>query len=307
MTAYDDAWKKKVSDNVKQSNYFINLKKLSNQKKELYYQSPKQCLKCNQVLSYEKRHNKFCGSICSGSTSLGRKHSTETKLKISNSVKNSEIFHINNKLNRTYTTILSEKICPICKNKFLSYKGIFCSHECHFQDQRNGYLFSKKGKKGGYQQGSGRGKSGWYKGIFCNSTYELAWVIYNLEHNILFERNNQGFIYIHENKKYKYYPDFIQNNEYIEIKGFLRPNDKSKFEQFPHPLKILYGKDIKVHIDYCKHKYGYHFEELYEGNPHNTKLNKCVICGKPAKLKCCSQKCAGILVSKLKIGAPCEN
>jgi len=38
---------------------------------------------------------------------------------------------------------------------------------------------------GGYQKKSGRGKWGWYKGFWCDSSYELAYVIYNLDHNIV--------------------------------------------------------------------------------------------------------------------------
>ena len=32
---------------------------------------------------------------------------------------------------------------------------------------------------GGYIPKSGVGKGGWYKGVWCDSTYELVWVIYN--------------------------------------------------------------------------------------------------------------------------------
>ena len=45
-----------------------------------------------------------------------------------------------------------------------------------------GYL---KGKTGGIREGAGRSKSGWYKGYYCNSSYELAWVIYSLDNNKL--------------------------------------------------------------------------------------------------------------------------
>ena len=34
---------------------------------------------------------------------------------------------------------------------------------------------------GGYRRGSGRGKSGWYKNYWCDSTYELCWLIYQLD------------------------------------------------------------------------------------------------------------------------------
>ena len=39
---------------------------------------------------------------------------------------------------------------------------------------------------GGKRHGSGRGKKGWYKGYYCDSTWELAWVIYQLDHGVKF-------------------------------------------------------------------------------------------------------------------------
>ena len=42
----------------------------------------------------------------------------------------------------------------------------------------------KKVGGGGYRKGSGRRKKGWYKGFWCDSSWELAWVIYQIEHDI---------------------------------------------------------------------------------------------------------------------------
>ena len=49
----------------------------------------------------------------------------------------------------------------------------------------------------------------------------LAWVIYNLDHDIQFKRNFKAFEYLYENKIHKYYPDFIIDDVYYEIKGRL--------------------------------------------------------------------------------------
>lgn len=305
---YGQEWKDKLSISVKQSEYCITRKNENEQKKIEYNANPKLCLKCKIPIQYEKRNNKFCSSACNASFhTKGKIRTIETRNKISNSLKNSEIFkdsnkrtiinRITNRSDKKYHS--SIKICPICNNQFFGY-GVFCGKLCYLKDVSSGYIYGTKPKSGGYRQGSGRGKSGWYKGIFCNSSYELAWVIYNLEHNIPFQRNNKGFNYLYKGKEYKYYPDFIMpENNYIELKGFLTDKDKAKIESFPHNLKILYGTDIKIELNYVKEKYGIHFISLYEGNPHNNRLNKCVICGEPAKLKCCSQKCSGILRSKM--------
>lgn len=284
--------KLKISSSVKCSSYFIRLKKEAIDKQQEYYKNPKHCIECNSVIPYNKRNNKFCNSICSGGyNTRGRHHSKETKLKISKSNKGQIPWNSN--LN---SKIL--KICPICNKSFKTYSnspGKFCSKKCHIIDQRNGYVFSVDPKTGGYRKGSGRGKSGWYKGYWCDSSYELAYVIFNIDHQIIFQRNNEFFNYQFENQSFKYYPDFVQNNIYIEIKGFLTNKDQAKFQYFPttKTLKIITGKDIEKYLKYTSTKYGTDFIKLYEGNPHNARNNQCLMCKKPAKNYFCSRKCAG--------------
>ena len=121
-----------------------------------------------------------------------------------------------------------------------------------------------KGKTGGIRKGGGRGKKGWYKEYWCDSSWELAWVIYSIEHNIKFERNKEGFEYTFQNEKHKYYPDFIlESGEYIEIKGYLTEQVKEKIKQFPYKLNVLGKNDIEKYILYAKEKYGNDFIKLY--------------------------------------------
>jgi hypothetical protein len=53
---------------------------------------------------------------------------------------------------------------------------------------------------GGYERGSGRGKKGWFRGYWCDSTYELVFVAYALDHEIPFERNLEVFPYEYQGK-----------------------------------------------------------------------------------------------------------
>lgn len=117
---------------------------------------------------------------------------------------------------------------------------------------------------GGKRHGSGRGKQGWYKGIWCDSSWELAFVIYNLEHNIQFERNKEKFYYEYNNKKHYWLPDFIINNIYYEIKGYEDEKAKIKHSSFTKPLKIIRNKEIKLYLEYVENKYGKDFIKLYE-------------------------------------------
>lgn len=123
---------------------------------------------------------------------------------------------------------------------------------------------AKEKNLGGYVQGSGRGKKGWYKGFFCDSSWELAYVIYHIDHNINIVRNTEKFQYTYKDRVKNYIPDFIVNNEYIEIKGYDTDEWKAKLASFPHYIKVLYSVDMKFYIDYAINKYGKDFIKLYE-------------------------------------------
>lgn len=148
---------------------------------------------------------------------------------------------------------------------------------------------------GGYRKGSGVGKGGWYKGYWCDSSYELAWIIFNIEHGNTFTRNTQEFEYIWEGKKRKYVPDFIINGELVEIKGYVDKHIGTKLKSVPN-LKVLFKEDLKNVFNYVEDKYGKDFIRLYEENPHKKLTNECRVCGKPYKEEnvYCSRTCAGV-------------
>lgn len=117
---------------------------------------------------------------------------------------------------------------------------------------------------GGYQKGSGRGKSGWYQGYWCDSSYELAFVIYHLEHNIEFKRNTQSYEYIYQGKTHQYYPDFLVADKLIEIKGYIDEQVQEKLKQCPVTIEVWMKEDMKHIFDYVHTKYGKKFISLYE-------------------------------------------
>ena len=124
----------------------------------------------------------------------------------------------------------------------------------------------KNGNSGG-PYGGGRGKKGWYKGFWCDSSWELAWVIYSLEHNIKFERYHGFFKYEFNGKVHKYYPDFLlEDGTIIEIKGFSTAQWNAKVSQLPKNVKlVLLNKEmIQPYLKYVTEKYGKDFVRLYE-------------------------------------------
>jgi hypothetical protein len=122
---------------------------------------------------------------------------------------------------------------------------------------------AKERKFGGYVQGSGRGKKGWYKGFFCDSSWELAYVVYCLEHNINIKRNTKQRQYIWQDVVKNYIPDFIVEGIITEVKGFSTEQWLAKLKSNPD-VKVLYEKDLKPMLEYVKSKYGKDFISLYE-------------------------------------------
>lgn len=161
---------------------------------------------------------------------------------------------------------------------------------------------------GGYRNGSGRAKHGYYKGIYCGSTYELVWVIYNIDHSIIFERF-QGQL---EHDGTRYIPDFLIGNTIHEIKGYCDELTVSKkcevARKNGYDIVVEYKKDIQYMFDYVESKYNTKkLYELYDEYTPKYKYN-CSYCGieycneikKKSELNFCSRQCAGKHIAKMK-------
>ena len=89
-------------------------------------------------------------------------------------------------------------------------------------------------------------------------------MIFNIDNNIKIERNNKGFEYYYNDEKHLFYPDFIVNDEYVEIKNYRSDITDSKLKYFPYKIDIIYKDTIKKYLEYVKDKYGKDFIKLYE-------------------------------------------
>ena len=101
-------------------------------------------------------------------------------------------------------------------------------------------------------------KFGHYKGINCDSGWELAFLVYMLDHGENIRRNKEGFDYFIDNEKHRFYPDFIIDDTYYEIKGRFDNVVEAKISCFPSDKKlvVISGKEIKPYINYCVNTYG---------------------------------------------------
>jgi hypothetical protein len=117
---------------------------------------------------------------------------------------------------------------------------------------------------GGYERGSGRGKKGWYRDYWCDSSYELVFVAWALDHEVPFQRNLEFFPYEYLGKVMRWTPDFVlADGTYIEIKGYLTDQSRAKFEYFYRPLRVFTQADLRPMFEYVWQTYGRNVVALY--------------------------------------------
>lgn len=157
--------------------------------------------------------------------------------------------------------------------------------------------------KGGYRESSGRSKTGYYKGIYCGSTYELCWIIYNIDHRIDFERFPGKL----EKDGITYYPDFLLSDgkTIVETKGYEKQESVDKktkiAESLGYIVNVLRKDDLQYAFDYVTKSYNTKkFYELYDGYKPKYK-HLCDCCQIEfetdrkikTETKFCSRICAG--------------
>ena len=220
------------------------------------------CEKCGKIMTEKYGSGRFCSRSCANS----HQHSDLTKSKITQS--------------RSKTTELSKNVyylnpnyCQIC-GSILPFERKHlktCRRQCQLQ------LLSKQTTNNLQFRDEisthGKNKYGTYKGFHCDSSWELVFVVYCLEHNIPIKRCIERFPYLYNNYLHYYYPDFIiYGDTYVEIKNYMDDIVMEKIIQFPYNLKyiILFWDSIKPAYDYVVDKYGKDFYSiLYDKDKPN--------------------------------------
>lgn len=118
------------------------------------------------------------------------------------------------------------------------------------------------GKAGGYRIGGGRGKKGWYKGIHCDSSWELAFVMYHLDHGHEIRRCIEVRKYLFEGKQHRYHPDFVLDGRLVEVKGWCSARSRAKQEQHPD-VEVISAVQIEPMLQHARSRYGDDFTVAY--------------------------------------------
>jgi hypothetical protein len=191
-----------------------------------------QVLFCFKRIVGSKETKRFCSRACANS----RSHSKETIEKITTG--------IHKFVEVTFPKIY--KLCPVCGNSYYKNRKT-CSAICG--RKLSGPNISKSlkglGKTGGWRNFGGSGLKGTYEGITYQSSWELAWIVYHLDHNISFRRCTEYFDYEFEGKQRKYYPDFYLDKEetYVEVKAYHSDLTKAKINSVPAKILLICGKN----------------------------------------------------------------
>lgn len=230
------------------------------------------CEKCGKLMTKKYGSGRFCCRACANS----HNHKLlATEKNIKGLLEHNESQH-KKKLERIRQYEANPKICKYCGMPipYSKRERKFCSKVCADKDKKRTVLDDIK-RRGPRNKFGVRGHCifGTFRDIECDSSWELAFVTYNLEHNISFKRNKESFKYMFDGQEHLYYPDFIlSDGTYVEIKNYWTEQVQAKIDQFPNPdkYKILYYNDIKYMINYCIDKYGRNFPEiLYDKSKPN--------------------------------------
>ena len=147
--------------------------------------------------------------------------------------------------------------------------------------------YRNKTTNGGIRKGSGRGRKGWYCGIWCDSTWELAWLIYQLDSGVSVARNTTPYSYLYEGVERRFYPDFrLEDGSLVEVKGWMDKQNEAKIAAVP--MLVVVGKaEIGKYISYAENKFGKNFYAI--ACDVEVKIKVCPQCGCP--ISRCSRSC----------------
>ena len=221
------------------------------------------CNKCGTIMLQKFGSGKFCSRKCSNSRTFSKDSLAKKSesAKISGQIRGAAEHAINL---ANYNS--APALCTMCGGA-LSWERRnrkVCSKSCYSKLRSQVRIATMQ--EYGLQHGTPQCyRYGFYNGIECDSSWELAFLLYHLDKNASIERNRDPFEYIDfDGSVRKYYPDFKLDNIYYEIKGYKDKSFEYKCSQFPYTLEIIDSNKIKKYLKYCIQTYGQNFAELYD-------------------------------------------
>ncbi len=183
------------------------------------------------------KYRKHCSWKCSNT----KQHTQETRDKISQNLKGRRV----GAAEYSYMGY-EDRSCIVCQVAFKirkwSKRRTCGNREC----TKEIFRINSKGKVGGYRPNATKNyKSGMYRGIWMDSSWEIKLAKILDEKKIVWEKSTKHkFIYYDkQNVKRRYYPDFYlpEYNIYVEVKGFWTEESKYKVNDVirRHNIRLL--------------------------------------------------------------------
>lgn len=218
-----------------------------------------------ESLFNRNKYNKFCSKKCANAKIWSEDH----KKRLSDACKKSDKVKQANVINLEKLRLSNKRRgkAKLVKSENTEFTCLHCGeigYDKRGKMDRKYHPSCWRKVSGGIRRGSSRGKSGWYNGYWCDSSYELAYVIFSLDHSINIERNKQSFAYVYKLKQHLFFPDFRVNGKLTEIKNYRSDLTDAKLAAVTEPIDIYYKDTIKFVLDYVIGKYGKNFIDLYE-------------------------------------------
>lgn len=227
------------------------------------------CECCNKIMTEKFGSGRFCSRACANK----RVHSDTTKQKLSIKSKlASPKLQAERRAINEAIYLQNPKLCIVC-DEIIPYdlrERNTCSDTCYRQLRADIRVttMETQGIHSGFNTTFLKSsfRYGFYKGIKCDSGWELAFLLYHLAQGNNIIRNTDYFIYQFEGVPRRYYPDFIVDSIYYEIKGYKDDKFFEKVAQFPtdKTLKIIDSDSIKFYLEFAEKTYGEDFYTLYD-------------------------------------------
>ena len=287
----------KVCHHKDQGNISRNIAEQKRQKLIDEYKSmPKSCANCKIDLPYNKRRNSFCSrSCCMTFANMHRTYGETWR-------EERRAFALASPSGWAKDRPLVGNTTGHRRAKYETRNCATCNAVFEIRASDPKKTCSKACSKiGGVREGSGRAKTGRYKGIYCGSTYELAFLIWHLDRSIPISRCTDSFPYNWKGKEHVYHPDFVVNGTIFEIKGRIVEVDYVKVASCD--AVMICGDKIQQYIADVSKSHNVSKDKLwtlYE----DTETKNCMHCDrlftpKTSKVVYCGRSCA-MLVNRLR-------
>ena len=248
------------------------------------------CKFCNSEFTCKKSSTKqYCSTTCANKNKTGKIKYKKYKTKINNnwvcevcnqSFKTRRLLLEHKNITghkRNYApgkNTISETKCKFCERTFTNSSALtlhekYCKNNPN-KEMRKGHPHSEETKqklsetrKNKIASGeiklsdkTYKGISGIYKGIHCDSTWELAFLIFCIDHKIPIKRCNYTYKYELNGETHTYFPDFDINGNIVEIKNYHTEEVDAKVKSVTdRKIVVLYGKNLKNVFNYVENIY----------------------------------------------------